>query len=213
MPSGYFIWDRAGVHVREIAKYYVDIIADTIKPDKIRLLGYSFSCQVVNEIARLLTERGEHVDYLGLLDPQSGPNASYYYFLKKIAPNLRNPKPFLAKRWRRLTSFLGIKQKVENTGTGLRLANATNGVLRTAPKADVRYVAPHSTRPFTIFVSVEYPLRNFLFPRCGWAKNDFPQIEYVSVPGNHFSILQNSISVAHIASHLRQCWARDEEHP
>ncbi|MHA1563969.1 MAG: AMP-binding protein [Alphaproteobacteria bacterium] len=220
IPSGYFIWDRAGDHVREIAKYYTDIICDTVKPGKVRLLGYSFSCQVVYEIGRLLVERGEQVDYLGLLDPQSGPNSFYYYFIKKIAPNLRNPRPFIAKRWKRLISSLlgtgGYSDQANNSSNGpaagLRLANATNGVLRTAVKADVRYVASHRTHPFTIFVSAEYPLRNFLFPRCGWAKNKFPKIEYISVPGDHFSILQNAGSLSRITSHLHQCWAKDKEH-
>ncbi len=210
LPSGYFIWDRAGIHVREIAKYYADIICDTIKPEKVRLLGYSFSCQVVYEIARLLGERGEQVDYLGLLDPQSGPNRHYYHFIKRVAPNLRNPKPLFVRRWRRLTSaLLGKPQtasQANKASSGLRIQGATNGVLRTYVKADVRYVAPPGSWPFTIFVSVEYPLRNFLFPRCGWAKHEFPQIEYVRVPGNHFTILQNPMSVKQIASHLRTRW-------
>jgi amino acid adenylation domain-containing protein len=208
--------------IEAIAAYYIQAI-QTIQPDGPYFLGgWSFGGLVAFEMAQQLTQAGQQVELLAILDtPAPCKKLSFYQSLKfLLGTALWSTLPFLldysalaTKRLQSHNSWLFRGQwaaiaRLMPEESQLQLLNES--AIRTLlpivyanSQATYRYVPQPYPHQLTLFKATEQPDSLQHEPTLNWnllANN----IQLHHVPGNHLSLLKQP-HVQTLAQQLRQC--------
>ncbi|MEU3784504.1 SDR family NAD(P)-dependent oxidoreductase [Streptomyces sp900129855] len=214
--------------MEEKAAHYVTLIREIQPQGPYRLLGWSFGGCLAYETAQQLTDAGEAVDFLGLIDT----------ILAAALPDL-DSSDLLLRRFGRFAEYiektyghrldldydeLAATPDDQQIDVVMRLVSEAGldmspGIMehQRTSYIDARVGERYTPRPYDGHVVLyraqqAQPLTTALDPRylrqeadLGWAPL-CPSLEVVPVEGDHLSLIDPP-SVATIARHLRQCFA------
>jgi thioesterase domain-containing protein len=213
--------------IEAIAAYYIQAM-QTLQPQGPYFLGgWSFGGLVAFEMAQQLTQLGEAVACLAILDtPAPSHKLSFCQSLKfLLGTALWSTLPFLlhygdlaSQRWQVHHSWLARWQwsalgRLISEESRLQLfdESAIRSILPIVyanSQAAYRYLPKPYSGQITLFKAAEQPDAYRDDPTLGWSAlvND---IQLHEVPGNHLSLLQPP-QVQTLAQQLKTCFARAE---
>lgn len=188
VDSGYRRLSNRRDEIEALARHHVEDLLRVVPSGPVRLLGYSYACQLATEMAVQLRARGIQVDWLGWLDSRHAQTA-----------------PFRQYRWveRNVDAFVNDWRRPQPSGQST-LIKAVGDLLRTrslrrsrarrrasagAPETRF-YRMPPLDLPVFLFRATDHRWRNRCFPALGWSRIDFPQLTVVPIPGTHTSLWQ-----------------------
>ncbi len=213
--------------IEAIAAYYIQAI-QTIQPQGPYLLGgWSFGGIVAFEMAQQLTQAGQHISLLAMLDtpaPISSNQLSLYQSLKfLLGTALWSTLPFLMdygaiatdqfqrlqpwKAWFSRWQWLAISRLIPEESR-LRLLDESAiapmlQIVYAHIQATYRYVPQPYPNRITLFRATDQPDSARHDPTLGW-RALAQEIQVHPVPGNHLSLLKQP-HVQTLAEQLRHC--------
>ena len=211
LESGFVVTGNVESKIKAIAAHHVkDILL--IQPEPPYLLcGYSFGAVLIDEIAQQLLVKGKQVSLVVMLD-RYGSHPIYKFYSKIVV--------FLTDHWHHLAplSFrdkLGHIQENIKSQISKRLPKSTNGEESQHPYTPQAYpgkvilfcsipnkhdsVPPDRQIPI---ISSKFTL--LFFRRAGWDQRIKPDLEIITVPGDHIS-MQEEPHVKVLAEKLQVC--------
>jgi thioesterase domain-containing protein len=159
--------------------------------------GYSFGGLVALEVARRLTEAGQEVGLLALIDTYfvgQGPQASLLSRFYSLS--LEQKLAYLKKRVTRYRR--GIKRRID----AFSLPPAVKAVRTACAVAEQNYRPTNFSVPLTLFRASEKALRGLDSSQNGWQQYAAGGLEIHEIDGDHGNIL-NEPNVRQLASALR----------
>jgi acetoacetyl-CoA synthetase len=199
--------DEPQASVEEMAASYVELLREVQPAGPYRLAGHSFGALLAFEMARLLIERGEEIDWLGIIDAELDSGA--HPPLRRWGHRLAVPFHYarVVKRepasLRRLFGELIpglIRRGLSRLRHDAALAESEATWMEGAPEAD-RRLASHSLelaaayrpRPYpgsmTYFLPTVRRFHLFADPLPVWRRVTAGEIEIVRVPGPHVDMV------------------------
>jgi acetoacetyl-CoA synthetase len=210
--------DGVGVpyeRVEDMARFYLDAIRQVQPHGPYFLAGYSFGGLVVLEMAERLSEEGETIAFLGMLDtyphPRFWPLACRIDVLARLAKRhaaalmdmaFGDVVPFLVKRFARLATYFGS-----------RSVSSRNAATRRSPQPSLQLVFDYADVAWTqyrprsyggnvTFLRAEICLRFPENPLAMWGKL-VRKLDVHTVPGDHLGMVKEQVDG--LASRLSAC--------
>ncbi|MGN6202970.1 MAG: acetoacetate--CoA ligase [Solirubrobacterales bacterium] len=200
--------DEPQASVEEMAAGYVELIRELQPEGPYRLAGHSFGGLLAFEMARLLTEQGEEIDWLGIIDAELDAGAHTpmrrwghraavpFHYARTVA---RDPVVSLKRLFGELLPGL-IRRGLSHLHHDAALGEAEATWMEGASEAD-RRLARHSLdlaaayrpRPYpgsmTYFLPTVRRFHLFADPLPVWRRVTDGEIEIVRVPGPHVGMV------------------------
>ena len=180
--------------VQDTAEIYYRILVDFYPQGPYLLIGHSGRGFFTLELARLLLQNGKNVAFLGLLDTYPHRNIPYLERLKFHTTNLLNKDlpgilqygrtilhRFLTRSWIKTLDSVKI-ERYQNKGR-MQVQDVMNLLMRT-------YVPKPYPGKVTLFSIINNPLEIPGNPMKRWRKTFIGQLDMVTVPGDHVSMLK-----------------------
>lgn len=207
-----------------IAAYYIQAI-QTLQPHGPYFLGgWSFGGLVAFEMAQQLTQAGESVAFLALLDtPAPCHKLSFWQSLQfLLGTALWSTLPFLLDFGDLASKRLGSRYpwfarwqwsaigRLIPTESRLQLLDESTiqsllPIVYANSQATYRYIPQPYSKPIALFKATEQPEAMTTDPTLGWSTLA-QEVQLHHVPGNHLSLLKHP-HVQTLAHQLRQCLA------
>ena len=215
------------VSVEEIAKQYIELVRHLQKNGPYAFLGWCNGGVLAFEIARQLSEAGERVSQVIVIDtwvpgyraslgwPRS-KLADYSYRWNLIADDWADVRAgrmtfadFLARR--RLLSRFFLRRETTTPMTDAKYLAAERYDRWLVNYLD-RVLGPYRPKPFagrmTVIRSSREPAGHFLDQKLGWGRIATAGVDLVTIPGDHYSVFQEP-GVSMMAETLRTAVAAD----
>ncbi len=201
--------------VREMASRYVEAVRSIQHAGPYRLVGYCMGGVVAYEMAALIEEQGEAVEFLGLINttavgPDSRPpeEPAWIFYAAELVNRRLEPADFITKL-AALEPGLRLERLMSRGVAGGVLPPGINGPAEFAAwlelyRANVRIYFGYRPPPFggrvVLFRSAE-PGGPEVPPLLGWGQVAGERVEAVTVPGDHFTMVTEP-RVEHLAREL-----------
>jgi thioesterase domain-containing protein len=208
----------------DMARDYLQLVMAVQPVGPYRLAGWSGGGLVAYEVAHLLLQRGETVDYLGMIDTyklmpeeMEGDIAETKHYLIRTLQYLR--PDLSAEILRGLLAFDDLDAMVGECHRNGWLRPEVTGhemdrrfqVANDIGRACVEYSPPLLALDVELF-SAQEPAR--IDRSNGWSAFLGPRLKIVEVGGSHMSMMQDEILIARIADPMNQslCGTRAATH-
>ena len=213
-----------------IARQYVTLIREVQPNGPYALLGWCVGGALAFEVARQLTESGETISMLALIDTWApryiedlgrfkGMLASHSYRWQLMVQDWTRKRSEAAGLWHFIRNREFVRKLARLAGRGDNAPDMTLGaqaryvtadgydqwLLKYLQQAVKRYRPGAYSGEITIFRSDQEPHGLFLDRRFGWGKHTNRNVKVVSLPGDHFTIFTEpgvDQMAQHITDHL-----------
>jgi amino acid adenylation domain-containing protein len=202
--------------IEDMASYFIQAI-ETIQPNgPYLLLGYSFGGIIAFEMARQLTDRGQQVAFLGLLDIRCPTlekvNLSFdrwlnlhFNQLQKLALTDKIKYCFNRIFFNKETKKIAYRDEVVSTLSNIEIFSPELlNVLDCNLRARKNYKPQIYAGQATLFWSEYQSLYIDLYPELGWGNLVAGGIEIQYLPGDHNALMQEPY-VRVLAEKLKLC--------
>jgi acetoacetyl-CoA synthetase len=201
--------------VEDMAQFYLDAVREVQPHGPYFLAGYSFGGLVALEMAQRLSNEGETIGFLGMLDtyphPRFWPLACRVSVLARLAKRhavalmdmaFGDVVPFLKERFARLSTYFGAgSANPRNAGTSRSSQPSLQLVFDYADVAWTHY-RPRFYRGNVTFLRAEFCLRFPDDPFAMWSRL-VQKLDVHSVPGDHLGMVREQVD--DLASRLSAC--------
>ncbi len=180
--------------IQDTAEIYYRNLVDFYPQGPYLLIGHSGRGLFTLELARLLLQNGKDVAFLGLLDTFPHKNIPYFERLKFHTSNLLDKNlsgilQYIRTTLHRVTTRLWIRtlnpvktDRYQKEGR-VQVQDVMHLLMRT-------YVPKPYTGKVTLFSITDNPLENPGNPMKRWGKTFIGQLDIVTVPGDHVTMLE-----------------------
>jgi aspartate racemase len=179
--------------VQDTAEIYYRNLVDFYPQGPYLLIGHSGRGFFTLELARYLLQNGKNVAFLGLLDTYPHRNVPYFERLKFHTANLLDKdlpgilqygrttlNRFITRSW--IKTLNPLKTELYQNEGRVQVQDVMNFLMRT-------YVPKPYPGKVTLFSIIENPLEIPGNPMNRWKKTFIGQLDIVTVPGDHVSML------------------------
>ena len=146
--------------VEEMASYYLRELRAFQPSGPYYLLGYSLGCTIAFELAQQLCKSGQHVAFLGLLDPPIR-SAPWFVYGRTIAPLLIQSGRHHLRRWRATGESLHLRRRWKRLRRWLKKNRAHSPVVTTMPACSSERPEIPGYRDYYSAVAASYRLRRY----------------------------------------------------
>jgi acetoacetyl-CoA synthetase len=201
--------------VEDMAQFYLEAVREVQPHGPYFLAGYSFGGLVALEMAQRLSNEGETIGFLGMLDtyphPRFWPLACRVSVLARLAKRhavalmdmaFGDVVPFLKERFARLSTYFGAGSATpRNAGTSRSSQPSLQLVFDYADVAWTHY-RPRFYRGNVTFLRAEVCLRFPDDPFAMWSRL-VQKLDVHSVPGDHLGMVREQVD--DLASRVSAC--------
>jgi amino acid adenylation domain-containing protein len=185
--------------VEEMAIRYIAEIRRVQSSGPYYLGGYSFGGLVALEMARQLSQDGEDIGLLAMLDSFPGkPQSRASLLIKFLRMSPIEQVPYFLRK---------ARKKIKRTIAGVSLPAPVKNVRRACYMAEVSYHPEPYPGQVTLFLPSQKSLRSWDDPQGGWGAVALGGVEVQHVPGDHGSIVDEP-NVRLLAEPLLVCLER-----
>lgn len=150
------------IRIEDMATHYIAEIRAFQPTGPYNLVGYSLGSLVAFEVAQQLAEAGEHISFLGLLDPPHRP-APWLAYLRTLFPYFCSQAQYYHSRWRRSGGkrSMHLRRRIKAFKRWLQRNRARAPVLRNPPAKSVAPPEVSGFRDYYSAVAFPYRLRKY----------------------------------------------------